>query len=299
MTHHLFHPVCFLKHPAAGGSTQPVAFANTTEGSHISLRPLYASQTYQSHLQRAHTKPRSSLTQAVSYFNVPSNAVFLHSKSCDLNTELTKGGAVPVVHMREPSTQTASRRPRGMWYYYAAGCSDMLWEPGRQFVAPHRLDAVLRGYMFNASCDSICATDKVVELATNPRHGKAIWGKHWTLWPPNITAKVQDACAETIRAMSEQSCPLQTENVAMKLAGSDAYDYMLAFLMKAAGYDSIRLNFQPKGGQNHLLKWHTELWDLRDLSYASGIEERLASFATFEHWEKQDKEENSTSPESN
>ena len=39
--------------------------------------------------------------------------------------------------------------------YYAAGCSDVLWEPGRQFVARHRLEAILKALMLNPGCDEV------------------------------------------------------------------------------------------------------------------------------------------------
>ena len=51
----------------------------------------------------------------------------------------------------------------------------------------------------------------------------------------------------------------------MTLAGTDIYDTTLGFLLHRAGYDSLQLTFQPKGGQNPHLKWHTEMWDLRDV----------------------------------
>jgi hypothetical protein len=138
--------------------------------------------------------------------------------------------------------------------YYAAGCSDVLWEPGRQFAAPHRLDAVLRIFMLNATCNATCATAKVVAIATDHAKGKGVWGKHRELWPANLTLKVQAACAQTLRAMDQPACPFRKQSVAMALAGSDIYDFEMAFLLWKAGFDSLRLTFQPKGGQNPNLK---------------------------------------------
>ena len=38
------------------------------------------------------------------------------------------------------------------------------------------------------------------------------------------------------------------------LAGTDIFDMALGFQLHAHGFDSLRLNFQPKGGSNPWLK---------------------------------------------
>ena len=69
------------------------------------------------------------------HWNAPLSTAFVHTRRCDLNAELASGQPLPVVHMHDPPTPSATKRPRGLWFYYAAGCSDVLWDPGKQFVA--------------------------------------------------------------------------------------------------------------------------------------------------------------------
>ena len=115
--------------------------------------------------------------------------------------------------------------------------------------------------MLNASCDESCATRKVVAAATNHGRGKAVWGKHVSLWPDRLAWRVEQACNDTLH--EEPDCPFSTPSIGMTLAGSDFYDMALGFLLNSNGYNSLRLNFQPKGGLNLDLKWHSDMSEIR------------------------------------
>ena len=226
----------------------------------------------------------------LAYWNAPAGTRFEHTHSCHANQELfTPGVWLPVTHQSDPPSRSASLRPRGLWWYYARGCSDMYWNPGHSFVARDRLQAMLHVLMLNRSCDAGCASATVLShVLRNPR---AIWDrKHYNssfTTSPGLRGAVEAAIASSLADATSTACPRGSphrgasphtaEGVAMSLASSAYFDFRLAFLLRARGYHSLQLTFQPKGGSNTFGKWHTELWDIRDLSYADKIEREFAA----------------------
>ena len=226
----------------------------------------------------------------LAYWNAPAATLFEHTHSCHTNQELfTPGTWLPVTHQSDPPSPSASLRPRGLWWYYARGCSDMYWNPGRSFVARDRLEAMLRVLMLNHSCDAGCAS--AILLSHVLRNPRGIWDrKHFNssfTRSPGLRGAVEAAIASSLADATSTACPRGSphrgasphtaEGVAMSLASSAYFDFRLAFLLRARGYHSLQLTFQPKGGSNTFGKWHTELWDIRDISYSDQIERDFAA----------------------
>lgn len=211
--------------------------------------------------------------------------------------------------------------------YYARGCSSLMWDCGRTFVARDRLQAMLRAHMLAVGCNATCAVSKVVGNVMQTTHAKSVFGKHRSAWPPDLESQVRRACETSLGLVGrEGSCPHRSEGVGMTLAGADLpttgtrvrdgatrrrfaarprtahprpplcvpdrrlrvhppcagslhLDLYLGPLVRQHGYDSVTLLFQPKGGANAYLKWHTELWDVRDLRFADVVEGEIATGA--------------------
>jgi len=70
---------------------------------------------------------------------LPGGLRFLYNRSCLPPPGIATGGHVAVTH-----TSADAVGARGMWYYYAAGCSDVLLSLGRVLVASNGVDAALQ-----------------------------------------------------------------------------------------------------------------------------------------------------------
>lgn len=259
-------PVCFLSRPPR--HTRAVASSariGTPISSPNATLPLW---TLDADVDAASSAVRA--VRVLEYWNAPEDTRFTHdgTTSCAYNAELGRQHAkLPVVHQTDPPVADAMRYPRGMWYFYARGCSDVHVDTGRPFVAANRLSAILQLHMLEPSCNRSCAVTRVVEKVTAPTHAKRLWGQKKSRWPhgngTDLPGLVRQACDATIDAAS-RPCPLQAEGVAMTLAGSAHFDLYMPPILRRHGYDSLLLLFQPKGGSNKFLKWHTEIWDVSD-----------------------------------
>ena len=255
-------PVCFLsrppRHTRAAASS---ALGRSISTPNVTL-PLWTLD--------ADTAATSSSVRVLEYWNAPEDTRFTHdgATSCAYNTELGRQHAkLPVVHQTDPPVADANRYPRGMWYFYARGCSDVHFDTGRSFVAANRLSAILSLHMLEPRCNRSCAATRVVDKVTAPTHAKRLWGPKKSRWPhgngTDLAGLVRQACDDAIDAAA-RPCPLPAESLAMTLAGSAHFDLYMPPMLRRHGYDSLLLLFQPKGGSNKFLKWHTEIWDVTD-----------------------------------
>ena len=259
-------PVCFL--------SRPPRHLRAATSSAVG-RPISTNATLPLWTLDADAVATSSSVRVLEYWNAPEDTRFTHDgvTSCAYNSELGQSHVtLPVVHQTDPPMADAMRYPRGMWYFYARGCSDVRFDTGRSFVAANRLSAILQLYMLEPSCNRTCAATRVVDKVTAPTHAKRLWGQKRSRWPhgngTDLSGLVRQACDATIDAAA-RPCPLQAEGLAMTLAGSAHFDLYMPPILRHHGYDSLQLLFQPKGGSNKFLKWHTEIWDVTDASVAS------------------------------
>eukprot|EP00966_Prymnesium_polylepis_P137349 3173926-Prymnesium_polylepis.2 len=136
------------------------------------------------------------------YWNAPPRTRFVHDgtdcSSILLNAELGRSNVMlPVVHQHDPPVAN-NRNPNGLWLYYARGCSGLLWDTGRTFVARDRLQAMLLSLQLDARCNSSCAVESVVRKLMAPTHAKRVWGAHRSSWPSNLETQVRRACEESL-----------------------------------------------------------------------------------------------------
>ena len=83
----------------------------------------------------------------------PAYARFADRNSDHINAELRRDDAwLPVTH----TDSEYIGQEDGVWFYYARGCSEMMWNAGRTFAAKDRLHAT-HGLLRNATCGYACA----------------------------------------------------------------------------------------------------------------------------------------------
>lgn len=193
-----------------------------------------------------------------STWGAPSVVLFDQSHRCSVQAELMASRAwLNVVH----TSDMWAKRQRGVWMYYARGCSRLQWYSGNSFVASNRLDAAVR-LSLNGTCDLTCAARSVAaEVNASASTIEALLAPGTQPCRPGMSA----ADRELVR-LAVGSHPLDM--------------YMLPLLIRG-GFDSLRLLFQPGGKSwigHHV---QTELWDVRD-----GVERSMFSLErdATSHW---------------
>ena len=75
-------------------------------------------------------------------FRFPSGIDYYRALPCEENPEVnTHGALVPVTHVGGPNRGPTDSG--GLWFYYARGCSDLLWDVGRVLTARNRVHAAM------------------------------------------------------------------------------------------------------------------------------------------------------------
>ena len=203
---------------------------------------------------------------------------------CDVNKELLQERPLlPVVHTRDRFSQMTP----GVWMYYARGCSDVVWDAGKMFVASDKIDAVIRLMMHTSGCDFWCAWHSI--------NTSLLWSENemQNVVPEVAKEKmsyVQTAAHHAMQnAMAGQLCPTKSYRLAMLSSPGKPWDKFLWSLLKQHGYDSIALLYSPQSGQFRSKKKlvsisvFTELWDIREAP-ATTIDIMNSSFLPFQRF---------------
>ena len=84
---------------------------------------------------------------------------------------------LPVVHSSAGSR--LRRSERGIWFYYARGCSDLHYDVGRTLAARHKVHAALRLAMISDGLAPLAAAERVASwLLSGPMNASRFGGSH-------------------------------------------------------------------------------------------------------------------------
>lgn len=172
-------------------------------------------------------------------WSAPQHLKFLRPSTCSVNDELQLSHAwVPIVHVRDKYEAAT----KGMWFYYARGCSNLEYDTGQTLAAKNRLHAALKLTM-NATCSFECA--------------RALLAKTLITLTRDV-ALISKALDDTLY------CPVDRRHAEYShLSGSGYLEPYIYERLRFRGYDSLQLLFQPQGGR-YDANWQTEILDIRD-----------------------------------
>ena len=86
------------------------------------------------------------------------------TSGCHWNAELGRSHTpLPVVHTKE-----IWPRQRGLYMYYARGCSDVMWDPGRTVAASNRLQLAVKLTRLQLGCNRSTAHGLVTRFLRTP-----------------------------------------------------------------------------------------------------------------------------------
>lgn len=219
--------------------------------------------------------------------------------SCEPNSELGVDEAyLPVTHVGGPKRGPTDSG--GLWFYYARGCSDLLWHMGRTMLARNRVHAAVLVEQRLALLDGKRITDReaVGRVATYVRSRQPRWNAlgHARGGFLGKNATVEDAIAEASRGLyglckgpaftmegQLRACACLTINILnathnrahaahsrrslgrSRALASMAGDKIISLhsepLLRRLPLDTLVLHKQPQGGGKSI--WTTEMWDLR------------------------------------
>jgi len=203
-------PVCYLLRPPYGthNGTRPAALGVSVEALGLAAkngqgRNATRAAALYTVSPRRHGVAGTDLTWT-SYWNAPAHTAFVLSQACPspVHPSILRLAAphsdehrtlLPVVHQRDPAIGSYSLRPKGLWMYFAEGCSDVMWAPGRALVAHNRIDAMLRVLMLERACNASCAGASLEQLLLSS--AAHIWGRRP---PANLSQHVRSAIEGTI-----------------------------------------------------------------------------------------------------
>jgi len=227
-------------------------------------------------------------------FRLPQGLAMLRKQPCEPSPELGRDGAfLPVTHVGGPHRGPTDSG--GLWFYYARGCSDLLWDMGRTLVARNRVHAaVLAEQRMALLSDGHFISDReaISRVA-------AFVQSRYPKWSPlakarrgwlGLNASIADAIAEASRGFygdcsggafttdgALQPCLCRGNGThgnnvlyssqrrrmyaLVPLAGDKVLSLHSEPLLRRLPLDTITLHKQPQGGGSPL--WTTEIWDLR------------------------------------
>ena len=178
---------------------------------------------------------------------------------------------MPVVHTKEIWPWQ-----RGFYMYYARGCSDVMWDPGRTVAASNRLQLAVKLTRLQLGCNRSTAHGLVTRfLRTSFQVGG---GDHWRSLGRLLGR--DELCAHCSVNASWNAHPGKGHpcSEGIRFAGDGGLDAYSLPLMQQLGFDSAQLIFQPAGNTwTHIA--HTELWDVRNASKSSAVESDRRSFS--------------------
>ena len=229
-------------------------------------------------------------------FGVPLGIGFLEQRPCAPPAELGVDNAwLPATH----TSQRTFAAGGGTWLYYAAGCSDLLWNVGRTLLVKNRCHAVValearlnrtlheaamrvvrrlpawskalvsqarRGLKTNSlvTLPRSIANDTIAEWALQMAWLLEEASTHGVFWNG-----VPDANCNPWAIKIDERCNKQCKSRAFTfsaLCGTDDLDHVLRrqlveLATTATPVDTIQFHQQPQGGRS--LRWLTEIWDVR------------------------------------
>jgi hypothetical protein len=221
-------------------------------------------------------------------FAMPIGVDMLLDVPCAPEPALGRDGAwLPVTHTRAGTAL-------GMWYYYAAGCSDLGLNVGRTLLAPNRVGAALMLeslLLANTTVDARAAARLARRVQQHPRHShkwerlvvsRAAPALRAVGANATLEAALREAgrglyeptrCNPSIGAPNATRCRgacLARPSSLLPLVASATLDPILWRQLQELGaagrpLDSLVLHQQPQGGG--AIRWTTEIWDVR---YARG-----------------------------
>ena len=231
-------------------------------------------------------------TRIVHPFRFPVGLGYYKHKECRAAWGLGVDHAwLPVTHIGGPNKGPTDSG--GLWFYYAQGCSDLLWDAGRAFLARNRVHLSVEIERRLNGGDDRAAVGRVASWVRRvyPKWG-ALARARRGLSAPN--ASVEDLLAMAARGLFSSPCapPDYDANGALRpcVCSGSASGRRLNALSLLAGekhlllhvepllvrlglYDTVQLQQQPLGGGSH--DWTSEVWDVRDS--AAFLRERLLS----------------------
>ena len=198
---------------------------------------------------------------------------------------------LPVTHIGGP--RKGPTDSGGLWFYYALGCSDLLWDAGRTLLARNRVHLAVEIERQLNGGDDRAAVVRVAEWVRIrypkwPALGRARRG----LNAPNAT--VETILAQTARGLFSSPCsganfdalgalrpcvcggpPSSRRLNALSSIAGDKHLLLHTepLVVRLAKYDTLQLQQQPLGGGAH--DFTSEVWDVRDS--AAFLRERLLS----------------------
>lgn len=196
---------------------------------------------------------------------------------------------LPVTHVGGPHRGPTDSG--GIWFYYAPGCSDLLWEMGRNILTRNRAHASVVIEQRHALVEG---TERISDYEATRRVALFI-EKRYPKWGPlgrarsgwmGKNASIVDVLAEAARGLYG-SCPtgsafdaagnlrpcLCEGNVTRHsvrtrrtlaltpLAGDKVLSLHSEPLLRRLPIDTVTFHQQPQGGGSPL--WTTEIWDVR------------------------------------
>jgi len=244
-------------------------------------------------------------------FAMPPGLAMLTHVPCTRNTEMCKD------NIRLPVTHVSTRFGRGLWMYYARGCSDLAWSMGRTLCVRNRYHLALELHRrLYVNSDESEAVKRVADALQRARgtakwivrrvnisrtsgHGfmKAYYGHKPNLSVATLVADAARGIFDPNRChvwISKRPRPLHEvcsgeckvrSRALVFVLHSDAHimdNFNAAILRRLcntpAQLDTVQLHQQPAGGhQRGVSRWATEIWDVRGLCSA-------AASAVFYSW---------------
>ena len=220
----------------------------------------------------------SSPNRVIHPFRFPTGAGYFKQKSCEPAAGLGVDHAwLPVTHIGGPHKGPTDSG--GLWFYYAHGCSDLVWDMGRTLLARNRVHLAVELEKQLHGGDDRAAVGRVADWVRRvyPKWGAMNRARRGT----NVS--VETILADTARGLFSSPCapPHFDERGALRpcVCGGLPSSRRLSTLSLVAGekhlllqaepvvvelgrYDTLQLQQQPLGGGNH--DWTSEIWDVRD-----------------------------------
>ena len=222
-------------------------------------------------------------------FRMPVGLNYLRDRPCGRDPALgVDESYLPVTHVGGPNRGPTDSG--GVWFYYAEGCSDLLWHMGRTVLARNRAHASVIAEQRDSAASGGALTDReaVTRVAAWMRAREV--GRYKTmlrvirarLRTPNAT--VEDIVADAARGLygpctgehftrAGKLRPCHCEGNATRIASKNRAraltllvgDKFLSLhaepILRRLPLDTLQLHRQPQGGGN--AAWTTEIWDLR------------------------------------
>ena len=191
---------------------------------------------------------------------------------------------VEVVHTS--SCKATRCGERGLWFYLARGCSDMLWNVGRSLRALNKLHALTLLTGRSRICRTIASLigkDRTLGLSAAKLRARGVPGSR-RLWLRGVL--LEEGCNGFVDSFGTHKYAnlslLELRRLdPFQVVGASLFDAEIMRMARAQGFDSVQLLMQPGGGPNGLNALETEFFDIRETRHVCDIEKDPAALLRY------------------